>query len=140
MKGFILTALSAVILTGSALAQNADPRMTAVAISAGSDGVSGYQQLYADATWQTIWVPLRAIGGVMPSNMSLQTSGLPDGVSIKITGSKMRGDSLLLTVETKRTSAAKAQPVNSLATITLMSGTSNLTTFQVPVVGVAINK
>ncbi|MFC4452471.1 hypothetical protein [Deinococcus sonorensis] len=131
MNKYILTALSALILTGSAFAST----QTQVAVSAGSDGVSGYQQLYTEASWQTIWVPLSAIGGVVPSNLNLQASGLPDGVTVTLTGTSVMNGSLLLTVDTER--ANTALPVNSMATLTLRSGTTALTTFQLPVVGVA---
>ena len=100
-----------------------------------SDGTQSYSALYTETAWQTLVIPLSEIGNTVPGDLSLSTSGLPDGVSITLTGSEVRGDNLVLSVDTERTSTATS--VNTLANLTLMSGTTALTSFQIPVLGAA---
>lgn len=131
MRKMILTALSAIALTSSAFAAT----VSRVDISAGTDGPVGYEQLFTEASWQTIQVPLSDLGGTVPGDLNLQASGLPDGVTVTLTGTTEKNGMLMLTVDTERTDTAL--PVNAVATLTLRSGTTALTTFQLPVVGTA---
>ncbi|MGI8748902.1 MAG: hypothetical protein ACR2J4_11225 [Deinococcus sp.] len=53
-----------------------------------------------------------------------------------LTGSSVVNGQLVLNVDTERNSAAST--VNALPTFTLLSGGSELTSFQLPVVGMAM--
>lgn len=101
-----------------------------------SDGNQAYSALYTESSWQTLTVPLSAIGGTVPGDLSLTTTGLPDGVTISLTGTSVSGDYLILSVDTERSTTANN--VNALADVTLLSGTTPLASFQVPVLGSAV--
>ena len=59
--------------------------------------------------------------------LSIRATGLPDGVSVTLTGSSVVNGQLVLNVDTERNSAAST--VNALPTFTLLSGGSELTSF-----------
>jgi hypothetical protein len=102
-----------------------------------SDGNQSYSALYTESSWQTLTVPLSSIGGTVPSDLSLSTTGLPDGVTISLTGTSVSGGYLILSVDTERSTTAN--DVNALANVTLLSGTTPLASFQVPVLGSAVS-
>ena len=81
-------------------------------------------------------MPLSAIGGTVPGDLSLTTTGLPAGVTISLTGTDVSGDYLILSVDTERSTTAN--DVNALASVNLLSGTAVIASFQVPVLGSAV--
>ncbi len=101
-----------------------------------SDGNQSYSALYTESSWQTLTVPLSAIGGTVPGDLSLTTTGLPAGVTISLTGTDVSGDYLILSVDTERSTTAN--DVNALASVNLLSGTAVIASFQVPVLGSAV--
>ncbi|MFC4454402.1 hypothetical protein [Deinococcus sonorensis] len=132
MKKLVLTALTALTLTATASAASV------ATITNGSDLQSGYDALFTEAGWQAISIPLTDVGGVQPSDLSIAATNLPEGVTLTLTGSEVVGNSLVLYVDTERSDTSTA--VNALANVSLMSGGTALTDFQVPVVGVAYNQ
>ncbi|AWN21851.1 hypothetical protein DKM44_00210 [Deinococcus irradiatisoli] len=96
---------------------------------------AAYAPLYTESSWMTLRVPLAELGGRIPSDLALSTSGLPDGTSITLLGAAEDGSDAVLTVSVQRSDLATAVNANSLVKLT--SGDTLLTSFNVPVVGVA---
>ena len=102
-----------------------------------SDGTQSYSALYTESSWQTLTVPLSSLGGTAPGDLSLTATGLPEGVTISLTGTSVSGGYLILSVDTERSTTAN--DVNALASVTLLSGTTPVASFQVPVLGSAVS-
>lgn len=97
-----------------------------------------YSSLYTEASWQEIRIPLSVLGGTLPgSNLTLTTTGLPDGVTLTLSGVTQQDQYAVLSIDTERADTSYA--VNALANVTLKAGDTVLTTFQVPVTGTAID-
>ena len=132
MNNKVLTALLAPALTAG-LSAPALAGSTLHSVGIGSANIA-YFCLYAGAKWQRIMVPVSDLGGTVPSNLRLVTSGLPAGIAISMYGMSQNGDTLMLKVETKRVD--KTVSVNTNAHFSLMSGDNELANFDLPVVGV----
>jgi hypothetical protein len=135
MNKNILIAVSALILSAGTLgAASAAPADSQVGIQ-NSAGM-GYTSLLTEANWQQIRIPISLLGGTFPgSNLTLSATGLPDGVTLTLTGVTQQDQYAVLSIDTERTNTELA--VNALADVTLKSGDTVLTTFQVPVTGAA---
>lgn len=96
-----------------------------------------YSPLYTESGWMTLRVPIAELGGSIPSDLALNASGLPDGTSITLTGVSQDGDNAVLAVSVARSDQSVS--VNASSLVTLTSGSKVLTSFNVPVVGVAYN-
>jgi hypothetical protein len=132
----VTTALLSLGVLSLGTLSSAAPITERVSISDGDKTTDlRYDRLYTESTWQTIRIPLRDIGGVLPNNLTLDTSGLPAGVTITLDGSSEDNGFLVLSVSTERSDTTVA--VNTLANITLNADGSPITSFQVPVLGIA---
>ncbi len=120
------------IAASSALAASSSTMQVYAMDASGNE----HQVLYTDSAWEWLEVPLSALGNTLPSDLKLTASGLPEGVTITLKAKKTFNTMAALRVEVKRTAAAKKSRVDSMATITLTSGTQELTTVQIPVSGV----
>lgn len=96
---------------------------------------ASYSPLYTESSWMTLNVPVAALGGTIPSDLALSAAGLPDGTSITLVGVSQEGDQAVLTVSVQRTNTDNF--INATSLIKLTSGTTTLTSFNVPVVGTA---
>lgn len=137
-----LTATTAALLTTALLSvgdlASAAGAYTATSLDAGTYDVivatpttSGSGSLNTEASWQTIQIPLADIGGTLPSDLSLEATGLPDGLSISLQRALQVGDTLVLNVDVNRSNTNAV--ASGLANVTLLSGGTALSTFQVPV-------
>ena len=96
-----------------------------------------YPSLYTESSWMALEVPLSVMGGMVPRDLSLAVSGLPDGTTITLGQVKTRGGLALVHLKVKRSEAARKTFVNSLATVEVRSGGQVLSTVAIPVLGVA---
>lgn len=146
MNKKMLTARTAALLTTALLSvgglASAAGAYTSTSLDAGTYDVivgtastSGSGSLNTDASWQTIQIPLANIGGTLPSNLSLSTAGLPDGLNISLQRVSQVGNTLVLNVDVNRSNVNAV--AGGLANVTLLSGGTALTTFQVPISNVA---
>jgi len=127
MKKMLLTVAAALSLATTAFA--ASP-MTVYA----TDGNGrSYQGLYTESSWMAISVPLSALGGSLPSNASLDVSGLRSGVYVTLDGVDEQGDKALFYVSVSRDDTTVTS--NDMATISIKNGDTVLTTVQIPVYG-----
>jgi hypothetical protein len=137
-----LTATTAALLTAALLTvgglASAAGAYTATSLDAGTYDVivatpttSGSGSLNTEASWQTIQIPLADIGGTLPGDLSLKATGLPDGLSISLQRALQVGDTLVLNVDVNRSNTNAV--ASGLANVTLLSGDTALSTFQVPV-------
>ncbi|WP_161884367.1 hypothetical protein [Deinococcus alpinitundrae] len=134
MKKLMLIALSMLSLSVSTLATaSAAPALYSPAIIDSDD--MPYTTLYTEAAWQSVLIPMSAVGNTIPGDLTLEITGLPEGVTISLSGVSQQNGFLMLSVDTERVSAQTA--VYAMANVTVMSGTTALTTFQVPVAGAA---
>ncbi|UBV41923.1 hypothetical protein LAJ19_09750 [Deinococcus taeanensis] len=127
MKKILLTAAAALSLATTAFA--ASPVMVYASDGNGNE----YQGLYTESSWMAIEVPLNALGGSVPSNLSIAVSGLPQGTYVTLDSVSTDGSNALLYVSVSRDSTETA--VNSVANIRVQSGETLLTTVQIPVYG-----
>ncbi|MHA0043366.1 hypothetical protein [Deinococcus sp. PEB2-63] len=129
MKKMLLTVAAALSLATTATAFAASP-MTVYA----TDGNGrSYQGLYTESSWMAISVPLSALGGSLPSNASLDVSGLRSGVYVTLDGVDEQGDKALFYVSVSRDDTTVTS--NDMATISIKNGDTVLTTVQIPVYG-----
>ncbi|GGN36399.1 hypothetical protein [Deinococcus daejeonensis] len=131
MKKMLLTVAAALSLATTATAFAASP-MTVYATD--GDGQE-YEGLYTESSWMAIKVPLNALGGSVPSDLSIAVSGLPAGTYVTLDSVSTQGSSALLYVSVTRDSTASN--VNALAQINVNAAGSTLTTVQIPVYGAA---
>ena len=131
MKKTLLTAVLA--LTLAATSAFAAPNTVQVSASDG-EGL-GYTQLYTESSWMSLVVPMSALEYIVPGDLSLSVTGLPEGTTITLDGVTQRGNLLLLNVSVSRDDTSVG--VNDIASIDLMSGDQVLTTLSIPVMGVA---
>lgn len=96
---------------------------------------AAYAPLYTESSWMTLRVPISELGGVLPSDLSLSAIGLPSGTTITLIGASQEGSDAVLSVSVQRSDLSTA--VNATGLIKLTSGSTLLTSFDVPVVGVA---
>ncbi|GGM20002.1 hypothetical protein [Deinococcus aerophilus] len=94
-----------------------------------------YKVLYTESSWMSLAIPLRVLGGDVPSDVSLSVSGLPDGTTITLDSVRQVGGMLLLEVTVSRDDDTLA--VYDTAIITVKSGDQILTTLSIPVMGAA---
>ena len=133
MNKKLMTALSApailVLMTFGTLAS-----ASTVTYDVGVDGTTASSPLYVGNSSQTIYIPLSAVGGTVPSDLTISAGNLPSGVSVTLTGAKQDGDNLALSVSTQNSNTpATMDVVDALANVSLISGGQTLTVFQVPV-------
>ena len=55
--------------------------------------------LNTDQSWQTIVLPISTLGGSMPADLALDTSGLPDGLSVTLANVAQDGNDVVLSVD-----------------------------------------
>lgn len=122
----VIAALSLSALPATAFAAPLTPLATSA---------QAYDTLYTESSWMNLRVPIAQLGGVLPSNLNLSASNLPSGTSITLLGAAVDGSEAVLTVSVQRSDITTA--VNATSLITLSSGNQMLTSFNVPVVGVA---
>ena len=134
MKKTLLTA--ALALTLAATSAFAAPNTVQVSASDG-EGL-GYTQLYTESSWMSLVVPMSALEYIVPGDLSLSVTGLPEGTTITLDGVTQRGNLLLLNVSVSRDDTSVG--VNDIASIDLMSGDQVLTTLSIPVMGVAASE
>ena len=130
MKKPLLTA--ALALTLAATSAFAAPNT--VRVTATSDDGGGYTMLYTESSWMSLVVPMSALDYIVPGDLSLAVTGLPEGTTITLSGAQQRGDNLFLNVSVDR--ADTSVGVNDTASIDLMAGGEVLTTLTIPVMGV----
>ena len=92
-----------------------------------------YNALYTESSWMAVEVPLSALGGALPSDLSIAVSGLPEGTTIALDSVDTRSGMALLSVTVSRTNTTSN--VNSVASIDVKSGGTVLTTVTIPVYG-----
>ncbi|GHF47508.1 hypothetical protein HNQ07_002776 [Deinococcus metalli] len=129
MNKLLMTAVAALTLTATT-AFAAAPQAYAT-----DDSGMEYTALQTESSWMAVEVPLTALGGSVPSDLSIAVSGLPEGTTIALDDVTTRGDSALLHVTVSRSNTTTA--VNSVATIALQSGGDVLTNVSIPVYGAA---
>lgn len=134
MKKILIVPLVAALLSAGSLASAQTVLSSGdVAINSDEGKLAGF--LNTDMSWQTIQIPLSAIGSTPLDQLQLSTTGLPEGLTLSLTRATQVGSSLLLNVDVNR-STSNAVP-HGLANVTLTAGGTALTTFQVPVQYVA---
>lgn len=122
------------LLTFGVLSVGTLASASTVTTSVHVDSGTGTGPLYVGNGSQTIYLPLSALGGTLPSDLTLAANDLPEGVSVALTSVRQDGDSVALTVSTQSADAeATTGPIDALANVDLMSGGQTLTVFQVPV-------
>ncbi|CAM3418086.1 hypothetical protein DESA109040_11750 [Deinococcus saxicola] len=131
MKKTLMTAVLALTLA----ATSAFAAPNTVRVTATSDDGGGYATLYTESSWMSLVVPMSALDYIVPGDLSLAVTGLPEGTTITLDGTQQSGDTLLLNVSVDR--ADTSVGVNDTATINLMAGDQVLTTLTIPVMGVA---
>ncbi|WP_424950973.1 hypothetical protein [Deinococcus sp.] len=105
-----------------------------VTYDVGVDSATSSSPLYVGDSSQTIYIPLSAVGGTVPGDLTIAANNLPDGVSITLTSARQDGDSLALSVSTQTSKTAQeVNAVDATANVSLISGGQTLTIFQVPV-------
>ena len=134
MKKTLMTA--ALALTLAATSAFAAPNTVRVSASDG-EGL-GYTKLYTESSWMSLVVPMSALEYIVPGDLSLSVTGLPEGTTITLDGVTQRGNLLLLNVSVSRDDTSVG--VNDIASIDLMSGDQVLTTLTIPVMGVAASE
>ena len=92
--------------------------------------------LNTDQSWQTIVLPISTLGGSVPADLALDTSGLPEGLSVTLANVAQDGNDVMLRVDVTR-GPFNAVP-HGLAVVSLVSGGNILTIFQVPVVNLGL--
>ena len=88
MKKTLLTAVLA--LTLAATSAFAAPNTVQVSASDG-EGL-GYTQLYTESSWMSLVVPMSALEYIVPGDLSLSVTGLPEGTTITLDGVTQRGN------------------------------------------------
>ncbi len=131
MKKMLLTVAAALSLATTATAFAASPTTVYATDGNGNE----YQALTTESSWMAIEVPLAQLGGMLPSDLSIAVSGLPAGTYVTLDSVSTQGSSALLYVSVTRDSTDRN--VNALAQINVNSGSSTLTTVQIPVYGAA---
>ncbi|BBN95645.1 hypothetical protein DEIGR_100894 [Deinococcus grandis] len=131
MKKMLLTVAAALSLAATATAFAASP---ANVYATDGDG-NQFDGLYTESSWMAIEVPLADLGDRVPSDLSIAVSGLPAGTYVTLDSVSTQGSYALLHVSVTRDSTASN--VNSLAQIAVNSGSTTLTTVQLPVYGAA---
>ncbi|WP_420594853.1 hypothetical protein [Deinococcus sp.] len=131
----IVAALTLTAALGLAPALAAPAMLSDGVFISDSDGNQSYPALLTESAWMTLRVPLASLGGSLPSNLTLEASGLPAGTGIALIGSERDGGYALLTVSVTRDNANSY--VNASSQITLSSDGQALTSLTVPVVGTA---
>jgi len=134
MKKTLMTVTAALALTfatGNALAASS------IAYATDESGQS-YTALYTESSWMAVEVPLADLGGTLPANLSLSTTGLSAGTTITLNGTDIRGNMALLYVTVERTDTGSY--VNDVASITVSAGDKALTTVNIPVYGAAYDQ
>ncbi|GGS30638.1 hypothetical protein [Deinococcus knuensis] len=132
MKKTLMTVTAALALTFTAA-----PAFAATVYATDGNGQE-FSALYTESSWMAIEVPLADLGGTLPGDLSLTTTGLSKGTTITLNSSEVMGDRALLyvTVERDDTSAV----VNDMASITVNASGKALTTVTIPVYGAAYNQ
>ena len=129
MKKTLMTVTAALALTfatGNALAASGMAYAT-------DDSGQEYTALYTESSWMAIEVPLADLGGTLPGDLSLTTSGLSAGTTITLNSTDIRGNTALLSVTVERSDTSSY--VNDIASITVNAGGKALTTVNIPVYG-----
>jgi hypothetical protein len=91
--------------------------------------------LYTEASWEKIMLPMTDATWRLPDDLTLESSGLPEGVTVTLIGATETSGMIELSVATERSDTSV--PVDSVGTFTLMSGETEVASFQLPVQGVA---
>lgn len=134
MKKTLMTVTAALALTfatGNALAASGMAYAT-------DDSGQEYTALYTESSWMAIEVPLADLGGTLPGDLSLTTSGLSAGTTITLNSADIRGNTALLYVTVERSDTGSY--VNDIANITVNAGGKALTTVSIPVYGAAYDQ
>lgn len=122
------------LLTFGVLSAGTLASASTITTSVHVDSGAGAGPLYVGNGSQIIYLPLSAVGGTVPGDLSLSAANLPEGVSVTLTGARQDGDTVALAVSTQSAdSEATTGPVDALANVALISGGQTLTVFQVPV-------
>lgn len=148
MNKKMMTAKAAALMTTALLSisgvASASSAYTSTSLDAGTYDVvvgtataSGSGSLSTYGSWQTIQIPLANIGGTLPSDLTLEAVGLPDGLSISLQRVLQVGNTVVLNVDVNRSNSNAVD--SGLANATFLSAGTALTTFQVPVSNVAAN-
>ncbi|WP_295819173.1 hypothetical protein [uncultured Deinococcus sp.] len=130
MKKLLMTAVTALTLaTTTALAA---PQTYAM-----DDSGQEYSALQTESSWMAVEVPLAALGGSVPSDLSIAVSGLPAGTTVTLDSVDTMAQTALLYVTVARSDTTSN--VNAVADIAVKSGSTVLTTVSIPVYGAAYN-
>lgn len=100
-----------------------------VYVNPGLGRYSGF--LNTSNNWQLIQVPVEGVNLAALNGVSLNVSGLPDGLNVSVARATQAGNFLLLYVNVSR-SNGNAVP-RGLADVTVLSGSTTLARFQVSV-------
>ena len=133
MNKKLMTALTAPALI-AALTFGGLASASTVTYDVGVDGSSVSSPLIVGNSTQTIRLPLSALGGTLPADLSLSAGNLPDGVTLSLNSAAVDGDSVVLSVSTQDShDSFFAGGIDALANVSVNSGGKALTFFQVPV-------
>lgn len=135
MNKILLSTLAALALTATT-ALAATPQTVTPTVASDGNGME-YNQLYTESSWLAIEVPRAALANTSASDLALDVSGLPAGVSITLDSVAYMGDRALLYVTVSRDTTANY--VNALATINVKAGSDVLSSVSIPVIGAATN-
>lgn len=132
MKNVLLTLTAAFALTASTAFATAPQTVQITDGAYTSYGVLNTGGQYALA------VPLADLGGAVPADLTIATSGLPDGTTLTLQGvGEFNGDALLWVTATR---SNPVQAVSANAQVAVMSGGQTLATFSVPVFGASLRQ
>ncbi|WP_309569581.1 hypothetical protein, partial [Deinococcus sp.] len=108
MNASLITALTALTLAASTAL--ASP-ITAAMDSGGME----YTALQTESSWMAVEVPLSALGGTVPSDLSIAVSGLPEGTTVTLASVDRYAQTALLYVDVARSDTSTN--VNAVADI-----------------------
>jgi len=100
-----------------------------VYVNPGLGRYSGF--LNTSSNWQLIQVPVEGVNLAALNGVSLNVSGLPEGLNVSVARATQAGNFLLLYVNVSR-SNGNAVP-RGIADVTVLSGSTTLARFQVSV-------
>lgn len=133
MNKKLITALTAPALI-AALTLGSLASASTVTYDVGVNGSSVGSPLIVGNSTQTVRLPLSALGGTLPADLSISAGNLPDGVTLSLNSAALDGDSVVLSVSTQNSHTSFfTGSVDALANVSVNSGGKALTFFQVPV-------
>ncbi|WP_407540972.1 hypothetical protein Q0M94_06170 [Deinococcus radiomollis] len=135
MNKKLMTALTApALIAALTLGSLASASTVTYDVGVNGSSVGSPRPLIVGNSTQTVRLPLSALGGILPADLSISAGNLPDGVTLSLNSAALDGDSVVLSVSTQNSHTSFfTGSVDALANVSVNSGGKALTFFQVPV-------